>query len=104
MTSIVDKLIAAHADGPFVTATNKRDVRASLDEIRDVIEGMDDFSRFPEGASGAILYALLKAASRRCPDLGDFDHVHQGYQAALGAAFVVLRDETAWFPGTDTPP
>ena len=99
MTSIVEKLILAHSDKQFVFATKKREVFARLDEIRNIVEAMEDFAQFPEGANGAVLYALLKNASTSCPDTGDFNDVHQGCQAALSTAFGVLREEIEWFPG-----
>jgi hypothetical protein len=99
MTSIVEKLIAAHPDKQFVFATTKREVLAALDEIRNVVEAMEDFAQFPEGTNGVVLFALLQNASTSCPDAGDFDHVHQGCQAALRTAFGVLREEIDWFPG-----
>ena len=99
MTSIVEKLIAAHSDQQFVFATTKREVFAVLDEIRNIVGTMEDFAQFPEGANGAVLFALLKNASTGCPDAGDFNHVHQGCQAALSTAFGVLREEIDWSPG-----
>ena len=98
MTSIVKKLIAAHSDKQFVFPTTKREVFATLDELRNIVEAMENFAQFPEGANGAVLYALLKNASTTCPDVGDFNHVHQGCEAALSTAFAVLREEIDWFP------
>ena len=95
MATIVERLIAAHADTQFVLATTKSDVLAALDEIRDLIGTMEDFKQFPEGANGAILFALLKHASTTCPDVGDFNYVYQGCQAALNTTFRVLSDEVA---------
>jgi hypothetical protein len=98
MSSIVEKLIAAHSEKQFVFATSKREVLVALDEIRNIVAAMEDFAQFPEGANGAVLYALLKNASTSCPDAGDFNYVHQGCEAALRTAFVVLREEIDWFP------
>ena len=97
MTSIVERLIATHPDTQFVYPTTRQDVFAALDELRQVVEAMDDFSEFPEGANGAVIYALLKRASTTCPDAADFNDAHQGCQAALSTAFDVLSRETEWF-------
>jgi hypothetical protein len=99
MTSIVEKLIAVHPESQFVVATTKREVFAALDEIRNTVEAMEDFAQFPEGSNGTVLYALLKRASKGCPDWGDFNYVHQGCLAALNTAFEVLGREIDWFPG-----
>ena len=93
MASIVEELIAAHSDTQFVFATNKREVFAALEQIGKIVGAMEDFAQFPEGANGAVLYALLKNASTSCPDAGDFNLIHQGCQKALSAAFSVLREK-----------
>jgi hypothetical protein len=97
-SGIVEKLAAAWEGEPLMIATGKRDVFATLDRIRSTVDEMEDFTTFPEGSSGAILFALLKTASETCPDAGDFGGLYQGYQAALSAAFKVLRQEIGWSP------
>jgi hypothetical protein len=103
MPSIVDTLIATHPDGPFVYATTKPEVLATLDAIRRTIEAMPDFERFPEGSIGAVLYATLRHASTACPDPGDLNQVHQGCQAALSTAFRVISEDIDWFPSRNRP-
>lgn len=98
-SSIVEKLIAAHDDKQFVLATTKHDVLAVLDRIKSAVQQMEDFTQFPEGPDGAILFALLHDRSRTCPDAGDFNRLYQGCQAALSTAFKVLGQEIDWFPG-----
>ena len=98
MSSVIDKLFAAYAEKEFVTATTKPEVFAMLDEVRRTVEAMEDFTQFPDGPSGVVLYALLENASRTCPDIGDFNYVHQGYEAVLNTAFKVLSEEIDWFP------
>jgi hypothetical protein len=98
-SSIVEKLIAAHDDQQFVLATTRHDVLAVLDRIKGDVQQMEDFTQFPEGADGVILFALLKDRSRTCPDAGDFNQLYQGCQAALSTAFKVLEREIDWFPG-----
>jgi hypothetical protein len=98
-STIVERLIAAHGGTPFLAAVTKRDVNMALDRIKSRVEAMEDFTQFPEGPAGAILFALLREASDMCPDAGDFNGVYQGYQAALTAAFTLLAAEIDWFPG-----
>ena len=98
-SSLVEKLIAAHADKPFVVATTKHDVLAVLDRIKSAVQQMEDFTHFPEGTNGAILFTLLQDGSSACPDAGDFGHLYQGCKAALSTAFRVLEQEIDWFPG-----
>jgi hypothetical protein len=45
----------------------------ALDRIKSRVEAMEDFTQFPEGPAGAILFALLREASDMCPDAGDFN-------------------------------
>jgi len=59
---------------------------------------MDDFDKFPEGAIGAILYAVLKNASETCPDVSDFGYVQQACSMAIDTAFEVIASEVEWFP------
>jgi len=49
MSSLVEKLIAAHSENQFVAATTKREVFAVLGKIRSTVEAMEDFTQFPEG-------------------------------------------------------
>jgi hypothetical protein len=94
MSSLVEELIVAQPAEQIVLATTKREVFATLDAIRSTVEKMEEFTQFPEGSRGAILYALLKDASKSCPDVGDFNYIHQGCQAVLSAAFKVLSKQT----------
>ena len=100
MASIVERLIATHPDKQFVYPTTKQDVLVALDELRHVIEAMDDFAQFPEGANGAVIYALLKRASSTSPDAGDFNYLHQGCQAAMRTAFEVLSASVLYPPSS----
>ena len=70
MTSIVEKLIDAHSEKQFVVATTKREVFATLDEIRRTVEAMEDFEQFPEGSSGVILYGSVEDCLNKLSGLG----------------------------------
>lgn len=98
MPTTAEKMIAAHPASPDIFATNKADALGELERIRVTIERMEDFERFPEGAVGTILYAVLKTQSEICPDPADFNYVTQGCALVLDTAFNVIVDEVEWFP------
>jgi len=86
MSSFAER-IAKEYDAKYVYPATKDDVLRFLDELKGVIASLDDFSAFPEGRSGIVLYALLRVEARSCPDAGDFSHAHQGLQTALTASY-----------------
>ena len=95
-SAIIAKLIDAYPQNQktWVLPTTKADALKALDNIKSTIELMEDFDRFPEGATGVILYALLKTGSVVCPDVGDFSHYKQGCEQILKVASSIVAEET----------
>ena len=91
----------AYPHKEYVHAATKSDVYQVLDRVRERVEDMGDFTAFPEGAPGVVLYALLKNAASACPDVGDFNYVRQGFEAILKASWDDIADTTEWFPNKD---
>lgn len=95
MDSMTERLIRACPEDqrPWVLQTTKSDVLQALERLREVVEGMGDFDRFPEGAAGVILFALMRAQADACPDVGDFSSVCQGCERLLADVGRAIGDE-----------
>ena len=87
MSSFAEKIVKAYPEPQFVIPTTKDDVLRLIDRLKSTIVSLDDFSEFPEGSRGVVVYAILKAASDNCPDIGDFGYIHQGLEMVLKASF-----------------
>jgi hypothetical protein len=93
--SLVERLLAEYPreERTFVYSTNKLNVLAYISRLAATIEEMDDFDlRFPEGTPGVVLYVMLADASYGCPDVGDFNYVHQGFERILRATLSVAGE------------
>lgn len=77
----------------YLFPTTKDNVLEMLDTLKKSVMEMEDFTEFHEGADGVILYALLKQSSHKCPDVGDFNYIYQGYQSVLEATFKTIKDD-----------
>ena len=93
---IVSKLEAQYGEDEnhFVFETNKELVILRLRQIESFIEALPDFDHFPEGATGALIYTMLRLDSYECPDAGDFNYVLQGYEKILRVSHGVIAEET----------
>ncbi len=56
----------------------------------------------PEGPDGIIIYCMLRSDALKCPDLGDFNYLRQGYEKIVRISFDVISEETRWF-GSSAP-
>ena len=94
MPTVAEKMIASYPpeSQSFVFDTSKEEAIRFLKGLANTIEEMEPFDRFPEGAQGVVLYALLKDLAWSCPDIGDFNYVRQGCHQVLDAAFGVLAE------------
>ena len=94
--TIVERLEAEYSpeERRFVRPVTKATVIALLGSVAGEIERMDDFDRFPEGAVGVTIYALLRGEAFPCPDAGDFAHVVQGFQKVVETAAKVISADT----------
>jgi len=91
MTSLVEQLAASYGvDQQYVYPASKATALAWLASMRDRIERMEDFDRFPEGPLGVVIYAVLDSAARSCPDAGDFGLLMQGVEHITKAAASLL--------------
>ena len=90
---IMENAINRCSEVNILFPTTKDNVLKLLDTLRSSIMELDDFTEFPEGADGVILFALLKQTSNNCPDAGDFNHIYQGYQSVLEAAFKTIKED-----------
>ncbi len=80
-------------DVNYIFPATKDNVLELLDTLKMRIMDMEDFTGFPEGADGVILFALLEQSSHRCPDVGDFNYIYQGYQSVLEAAVKSIKGD-----------
>ncbi len=98
MNQFVAKVIEAYPEPQrlWIVPTRKSDVLARLDELRKIVEGIDELDRFPEGPSGVVLLALLMHGAGRSPDGGDFGHLVQGYKHLFKASEDVLGKNWPW--------
>ncbi len=76
----------------FVRAAGKAEVLAYLKGLAAAVERMEDFDRFPEGAMGAIIYALLEGRVSTCPDVDDFGDELRAIDRVARASFRALSD------------
>lgn len=91
MTTVAERIARAYPLQSFVFPTTKSEALRRLDLLRSIISSMEEFSAFPEGATGVIVYALLKHAADISPDVGDLNYQFQGMETVLKAAFEELR-------------
>jgi hypothetical protein len=96
MDSFADRIVNAYAQKAYVYPTTKTTVLDKLEGLKGEVASLDEFGGFPEGASGILLYALLKKSAKECPDLGDFNYIYQGLQAVLDACFEDIAKNTHW--------
>jgi len=97
MTTFAERMTTGYPEPAFVRPAMKADAVRLLDNLRSEILGLEEFSTFPEGADGVVIYALLKRASRACPDLGDFNYIHQGLKLVLDASHQEIATNTDGF-------
>ena len=101
MSTEAERLLQAYPHKEHVHAATKSDVYQVLDRVRERVEEMGDFTAFPEGAPGVVIYALLENASIACPDVGDLGYLRKGFEAILKASFDDIAGTTEWFPNKD---
>lgn len=92
------QLEARGCDAHFILPTSQREVLALLDALREDVLAMGELGRFPEGAPGVLLWALLERAMEASPDVGDFNYATQGFEQLLEAATAVLCERFAEHP------
>lgn len=95
MDPMADRLLRAYPEGQrrHIYPASKADALEALERLREVIVGMGDFDRFPEGPNGVVLYALVRAQADTCPDVGDFNDLCQGTELLFGVARRALEDD-----------
>ena len=102
MTSFAENLIRRYPQPQYVRATTKRDVFTYIESLRDLVASLEDFSVFPEGSPGVVLYALLKWELQARQDCGDLGYVLQGLEMVLRASceelIDSLRGNVGWPP------
>src|ERR1700682_2076237 len=92
MATFAERMVQRYPQQQDIFSTTKADVVTLIEHLKATISGLDDFSLFPEGSPGIIVYALLKDASHSCPDLGDLNWKYQGLTLALKASFEEISD------------
>jgi hypothetical protein len=92
MASLVARISASY-DPQFVLPTSTSDALELLARLRARIEAMGEIERFPEGAVGVVIHALVAERAHCCPDGGDFAHEIRGVLAITSAAGAVVRED-----------
>lgn len=93
MSNILGNIINRYSEVNYIFPTTKDDVLELLDALKSSIEEMEEFTEFPQGADGVILFALLQKSSHSCPDAGDFNYIYQGYRSVLETAFKTVKED-----------
>ncbi len=83
MSSIIDRLITSYPDQKYIHTTSKDEALGLLKNLSERIREMEDFTQFPEGTGGVIIYAMLNKDAESCPDAGDLSLFCQGYETLL---------------------
>lgn len=89
MENIIDRFFEKNDIFP----TTKADALELLDALKSSVIQMNDFTVFPQGANGVVLYALLERSSNSCADVGDFNYIYQNYQSVLETAFKSIKED-----------
>jgi hypothetical protein len=91
MSSIIDALTNTYPDPRFVYPTTREEALLLLQKLTTQISSMDEFSRFPEGVAGVVLFLLIADAAETSADVGDLGLTKQGYEMLLQHAVEVFR-------------
>lgn len=88
-----EKLMAAYPpeQKSFILPVKRCEAADFASSLARDIETMDDFDRFPEGAAGAVIHALVRRLAATSPDAGDFGYAVQGLETILKTSVRVLR-------------
>ena len=81
----------------LIQKTSKEAAIRRLREIEEEIMALPDLDHFPEGPDGIIIYSMLRSDALKCPDVGDFNSLRQGYEKIVRISFGVISEETRWF-------
>ncbi len=79
----IDYLIASYPDKSYVYPASKEDALGLLRQLAERVRQMQEFGRFPEGANGVVIYAMVSKASEICPDGDDLGQMCEGYETIL---------------------
>lgn len=95
MLTMAERLARSHPSKQqrFIVPVNQQQALDYLRIVAGTIEQMEDFERFPEGAMGVVIHAVLQTAVAACPDVGDFGYVTQGASHILRASFGELSKD-----------
>jgi len=96
MSNLVERMAARYPDHErsYIYPVTKQQAAAYARSLADWIENHEDFDRFPEGALGVVLYAMIKRAAYTMPDYGDFGYFLQGMSKATQVAAAVVGEDT----------
>lgn len=73
----------------LIFETSKDQVLAKQQRIRERVEKMAEFTEFPEGVTGVLIYNMLEMDA----DISDISHIKQGCEKILKAAGSVVVEE-----------
>ena len=95
----LEKLKSGYLEGEkhLIQKTSKEAALSRLREIEEEILALPDLDHFPEGPDGIIIYCMLKSDALKCPDVGDFNYLRQGFEKVVRISFDVISEETRWF-------
>ena len=102
MSTLVERLAERYSadQQQFIVATSRHDALQYLDQLRAVVERMEEFDRFPEGSVGVVIHTLLTVEAGGCPDAGDFGYVLQGVKKIVEVSGAELlsaaRKDNMW--------
>jgi hypothetical protein len=95
----LEKLKSSYSEGEkhSIQKTSKEAAIRRLREIEEEIMALPDLDHYPEGPDGIIIYCMLRSDALKCPDVGDFNYLQQGYEKIVRISFGVISEETRWF-------
>ena len=91
----LEKLKSSYSEGEkhLIQKTSKEAAIRRLCELKEIMT-LPDLDHFPEGPDGIIIYRVLRTGALKCPDLGDFNYLRQGYEKIVRIPFDVISEET----------
>ena len=77
MQTFAERLIDSYPKdlASTVLPTSRQQALAYLERIANTLRGLDDFTHFPEGPMGVVIFSLMKQESQICPDVGCYEAI-----------------------------
>ncbi|HUT48010.1 MAG TPA: hypothetical protein VM325_01610 [Alphaproteobacteria bacterium] len=97
--NIVKRLTDEYADGggdAFVLPTTKSSALDYLDNLKRRVEAMEEFSAFPEGDPGIVVFALLWDRAGELDHSGEFGQDRQGLAKLMETFGAIAEKEDPW--------